>query len=164
MGLLQSPKVLLLDQMGKNSNKMWGNHKFRNTPTAKFPRGRMNKSPIGGFLKWWYPQSSSISFHGIFPELNHPSLGNPPRLWKPPNSLHMSGGLRCSERLGKPGPFCSSEVHPRHQQIPADHQDGPATQAMSPTTSTTSNIAPMTPRDQLHPAEIRTSLPQLDDQ
>ena len=32
----------------------------------------------GGFHQWGYPQSSSISNDGIFPELNHPaSLGNP---------------------------------------------------------------------------------------
>ena len=48
---------------------------------------------------WWFPEIGvpldSIHFIGIFHEINHPFLGVPPWLWKPPFNLHQSPKFRC---------------------------------------------------------------------
>ena len=43
-----------------------------------------------GFLKWWYPQLSSISV-GIFHEINHPASLGYPHFKKPPYVNRLRG-------------------------------------------------------------------------
>ena len=51
--------------------------------TKRLPWGKLGSWRYGGFLKWGYPQSSSISNDGIFPTKNHPALGYPHDYGKP---------------------------------------------------------------------------------
>ena len=53
-------------------------HHFREE-TLKLQKSRSKIVPDGGFLKWGYPQTSSI-FGWDFPLINHPAMGVPPFL------------------------------------------------------------------------------------